>query len=68
MSLIPSNDVIQLTLSPKITTEQVVETSVTFNNSPIHARTTFARDDHAQPTYEMTSAFKPFTKAVLLPF
>ena len=67
MSLIPPNDVIQLTLSPKITTEQVVETSVTFNNSPIHARTS-SPGRSWQPTYEMTSAFKPFTKAVLLPF
>ena len=35
MSLIPSTDVIQLTLTLKMTTEQVVETSVTVNNSPI---------------------------------
>jgi len=35
-SLIPSTDVIQLTLTLKITTAQVVETSVTVNNnSPI---------------------------------
>ena len=35
MSLIPSTDVIQLTLTLKMTTEQVVEMSVTVNNSPI---------------------------------
>ena len=54
-------DVIQLTLTLKMTTAQVVETSVTVNNnSPIqdyvHA------EDHTQPTYEMTPRFKPFTE------
>ena len=34
-SIIPSTDVIQLTLTLKMTTAQVVETSVTVNNSPI---------------------------------
>ena len=34
-SLIPSTDVIQLTLTLKMTTEQVIETSLTVNNSPI---------------------------------
>ena len=41
-----------------MTTAQVVETSVTINNSPIqdylHA------DDHTQPTFEMTPGFKSF--------
>ena len=48
-SLIPSADVIQLTLTLKITTAQVVETSVTVdNNSPIQD---FVHpDDHTQPT------------------
>ena len=50
---------IQLTLNLKMTTAQVVETSVTINNSPIqdylHA------DDHTQPTFEMTPGFKSFT-------
>ena len=43
-----------------MTTTQVVETSVTINNnSPIQD---YVRsDDHAQPTYEMTRGFKPFT-------
>ena len=48
-SLIPSTDVIQLTLTLKMTTAQVVETSITVNNSPpqdyVHP------DNHAQPTY-----------------
>ena len=34
-SLIPSTDEMQLTLTLKMTTAQVVETPVTFNNSPI---------------------------------
>ena len=50
----------------KITTEQVVETSVTFNNSPFQDYVHL--DDHAQPTYEMTAGFKPFTRVVLLAF
>ena len=55
-SLIPSNVVIQLTLTPKMTTAQVVETSVTKNNnSPI--RDYVHPDDHTQPTYEMTPTF-----------
>ena len=45
--LIPSTDVIQLTL----TTAQVVETSVTVNNNtPIQDYVN--RDEHTQPTYE----------------
>ena len=42
-----------------MTTAQVVETSVTVNNSPIQ-RYVFL-EDRAQPTYELTSEFKPFT-------
>ena len=34
-SLIPSIDLIQLTLTPKMTTAKVVEVPVTVNNSPI---------------------------------
>ena len=34
MMIIPSTDVIQLTLTLKMTTAQVVETSVTVNNKP----------------------------------
>ena len=59
-SLIPSTDVIQLSFTLKMTTAQVVETSVSVNNnSPfpdcVHP------DDDIQPTYEMTSGFKPYT-------
>ena len=50
---------IQLTLTLKMTTAQVVETSVTVNNnSPIQD---YAHpDDQTQP-FEMTPGFKPFT-------
>ena len=50
---------VQLTLTLKPTTAQVVKTSVTVNNSPtqdyVHP------DDHAPPTHEMTLGFKHFT-------
>ena len=59
-SFIPSTDVIQLTFTLKMTTAQVVETSVTVNNSPIQDYVHL--NDHTQPTYEMTSGFKPFTE------
>ena len=45
-------------------TAQVVETSVTVNNSPIQDYTQL--DDHVPPTYEMTPGFKPFTKIKIL--
>ena len=52
-TLMPSPDVIQLTLTLKITTAQVVETSVTINNnSPIQDYV--HPDDHTQPTYLLT--------------
>ena len=41
-----------------MTTAQVVETSVTVNNSPIHD--CIHPDDLAEPTYEMISGLKPF--------
>ena len=64
-SLIPSTDVKQLTLTLKMTTAHVVETSVTTNNnSPIHDYVHL--DDHTQLTYEMTPGFKPFTYNVSL--
>ena len=51
---------IQLTLTLKMTTAQVVKTSVTVNNnSPIQDYV--HPDDQTQPTYEMTPGFKPFT-------
>ena len=57
-SLISSTDLIQLTLTLKMTTAQVVETSVTVNNnSPIQDYVHL--DDHTQATYEMTPGFKP---------
>ena len=50
---------IQLTLTLKVTTTQVVKTSVTVhNNSPIQDYV--HPDDHAQPTYEMTHGLKHF--------
>ena len=59
--MIPSTDVIQLTLTLKMTTAQVVEASVTVNNnSPIQDYVHL--DDQTQPTFEMTAGFKPFTK------
>ena len=44
-----------------MSTAQVVEMSVTItvNNSPIQEYD--HRDGHAQPTYEKTPGFKPFT-------
>ena len=57
----PSTDVIQLTLTLKMTTAQVVETSITVNNnSPIQDYV--HPDDQTQPTLEMTPGFKPFTE------
>ena len=51
---------IQLTLTLKMTTAQVVETSVTVNNnSPIQDYV--QPDDQTQPTFEMTPGFNPFT-------
>ena len=51
--IIPSTDVMQLTLTLKMTTTQVVETSATANdNSPIQDHV--HPDDQTQPTFEMT--------------
>ena len=59
-SVIPSTDMIQLTLTLKMTTAQVVETSVAVNNnSPIQDYV--HPDDQTQPTFEVTPGFKPFT-------
>ena len=46
-----------------MTNPQVVEMSVAVNNSPIQDYV--LPDDHAQPTYEMTPGFKPFTRSNL---
>ena len=54
----------QLTLTLKMTTAQVVETSVTVNNnSPIQDYV--HPDDQTQP-FEMTPGFKPFTVFIKL--
>ena len=63
VGLILSTDVIQLTCTLKMTTAQVVETSVTVNNSPIQDYV--QPDNHAHPTYEMTPRFKPFAKLLM---
>ena len=60
-SIIPSTGVIQLTLTLKMTTAQVVETSVTVNNnSPIQDY--IHSEDQTQPTFEMNPGIKPFTE------
>ena len=57
--MIPSTDVIQRTLTLKMTAK-VVETLVYVNNnSPIQDYV--YPDDETQPTFEMTPRFKPFT-------
>ena len=64
-NIIPSTDVIQLTLTLKMTTAQVVETSVAVNNnSPIQDYD--HPDDQTQATFEMTPGLKPFTLLLLL--
>ena len=55
----PLTDVIQLTMTLKMTTAQVVETLVTVKNNGsiqdfVHP------DDYTQPTYEITPGFKNF--------
>ena len=63
-SIIPSTDVIQLTLTLKMTTAQIVKTSVTVsNNSPIQDYV--HPDDRTQAIFEMTPGFKPFTNIYL---
>ena len=65
-SIIPSTDVIQLTLTAltlKMTTAQVVETSVTVNNNSL-IQDYVHPDDQTQLTFEMTLGFKPFTVLV----
>ena len=53
MSIIPSNDVIKLTLALKMTIETSV--TVTKKNSPIQDYV--HPDNKTQPTFEMTSGF-----------
>ena len=60
-SIIPSTDVIQLTLTLKMIA-QVVETSVNVNvNNNSSIQDYGYSDDETQPTFEMTPGFKPFT-------
>ena len=64
-SIIPSTDVIQVTLTLKMTTPQVDETPVTVNkNSPIQDYV--HPDEQTQPTFEMTRGFKPFTIIIIM--
>ena len=49
-SIISLTDVIQLTLTLKMTTAQVVKTSVTVDNSPIQDY--IHPDDQTQPTFD----------------
>ena len=58
-SIMPSTDVIQLTLTLKMTA-QVVETLVNVNNNSSIQDFVYS-DDETQPTFEMTPGFKPFT-------
>ena len=55
-----SSDMIQRTLTLKMTTTQVVETSVTVNNNIPIQDYIHPWDDHPQPPYKMTFRFKPF--------
>ena len=61
-SIIPSTDVIQLTLTLKMTA-QVFETLINVNNNSSIQDYVYS-DDETQPTFEMTPGFKPFTKLV----
>ena len=58
-SIMPSTDVIQLTLTLKMIA-QVVETLVNVNNNSSIQDFVYS-DDETQPTFEMTPGFKPFT-------
>ena len=51
--MISSTDVIQLSLTLKMTTAQVVETSVTINNNSL-IQDYVHPADQTQPTFEMT--------------
>ena len=57
-SITASTDVIQLTLTVKMTA-QVVETLVNVNNNSSIQDYVYS-DDETQPTFEMTPGFKPF--------
>ena len=57
-SIIPSTDVIQLTLTLKMTA-QVVETLVNVNNNSPIQDYVYSYNE-TEPTFEMTPRFKPF--------
>jgi len=64
---VSSVNAVQLTLTLKMTTAQVVEMSVTVNdNSPIQDYVHL--DYQTQPTFETTPGFKPFTKLLKATF
>ena len=48
----------------KITTTQLVETSVTVNSGPFQDYVHL--DNHAQPSYEMTPGLKTFQSVVIV--
>ena len=65
--IIPSTDVKQLTLTLKVTTAQVVETSVTVNNnSPIQDYV--HPDDQSQPTFYIDTDTDTDTDTRIFPF
>ena len=62
--VVPTLELVDETLTLKMTTKQVVETSVTVNNnSPIQDYV--HPDDQTQHTFEMTPGFKPFTEILM---
>ena len=63
-SIIPSTDVIQLTLTLKMTTAQVVETSVIVNNSPIPDYV--HPDDQTQPFVFYRQSFKSIVASTMV--
>ena len=64
--VVPTLELVDETLTLKMTTEQVVETSVTVNNnSPIDIQDYVHPDDQTQHTFEMTPGFKPFTEILM---
>ena len=62
--VVPTLELVDETLTLKMTTAQVVETSVTVNNnSPIQEYV--HPDNQTQHTFEMTLGFKPFTEILM---
>ena len=60
-SIISSTDVIQLTLTLKITTTQVSENVSHCQQQQSYIQDYVHPDDETQPTFQMTPRFKPFT-------